>query len=131
MAIAACKHKGKAMAQQSASADIPQITVEELARAIADPARPVQAIDVREPEELEIARLDGFANLPLSQQASWAGEIHHRFDAETETLVMCHHGIRSAQMCQWLRQQGFRNVKNVIGGIDAYALAIDSSVPRY
>ncbi|MDW8452067.1 MAG: hypothetical protein RML39_01250 [Oscillatoriaceae cyanobacterium SKYGB_i_bin93] len=46
-------------------------------------------------------------------------------------MVLCHHGIRSAYMCKWLSQQGFTNVKNVVGGIDAYALAVDPKVPRY
>jgi rhodanese-related sulfurtransferase len=44
---------------------------------------------------------------------------------------MCHHGMRSAQMCQWLTQQGFTNVKNIVGGIDAYSVGVDSSIPRY
>jgi rhodanese-related sulfurtransferase len=44
---------------------------------------------------------------------------------------MCHHGIRSAQMCQWLMNQGFTNVKNVAGGIDAYSILVDHSIPQY
>ncbi len=48
-----------------------------------------------------------------------------------ETLVLCHHGIRSAQMCQWLVDQGFTNVKNIMGGIDAYSILVDPSVPQY
>jgi rhodanese-related sulfurtransferase len=43
---------------------------------------------------------------------------------------MCHHGVRSAQMCHWLSQQGFSQLYNLTGGIDAYAL-IDSNIPRY
>jgi rhodanese-related sulfurtransferase len=111
---------------------VPQITVEELARRLSDPSRSkLQLIDVRERQELEIASLQGFINLPLSEFAQWSEKIHSNFDPEVETLVICHHGIRSAQMCQWLTHQGFTKVKNIAGGIEAYSLAIDPSLPRY
>ena len=107
-----------------------QITVEELADRMAQP-EPLQLIDVREPEELAIVSLPRFVNLPLSQYAEWGEQIRSQFDPDLETVVLCHHGIRSAQMCQWLQQQGFTQVKNVTGGIEAYAVAIDSTLPRY
>ena len=107
-----------------------QISVEELADRMAQP-EPLQLIDVREPEELAIVSLPGFINLPLSQYADWSGQIHAQFDSEQETVVLCHHGFRSAQMCQWLQQQGFSQVKNITGGIEAYAVAVDASLPRY
>lgn len=91
----------------------------------------VQLIDVREPWELEKAAIAGFTNLPLSAFAEWESLIHQQFDADTETIVMCHHGMRSAQMCQWLQQQGFTQVKNLVGGIDAYAIRVDPTVPQY
>jgi rhodanese-related sulfurtransferase len=91
----------------------------------------VQLIDVREPWEVETAAIDGFVNLPLSEFATWESKIHQQLDREAETIVMCHHGIRSAQMCEWLRHHGFTNVKNLTGGIDAYSLRVDASVPRY
>lgn len=115
-------------------ADTPfeHISVEDLAIALETKSSDsVQLIDVREPQEVATAAISGFVNLPLSQYEHWASQIHDRFDPDKETLVMCHHGIRSAQMCYWLNQQGFSNVKNIIGGIDAYALAIDASIPRY
>ncbi|HEY9736519.1 MAG TPA: rhodanese-like domain-containing protein, partial [Trichocoleus sp.] len=90
-----------------------------------------QLIDVREPSELALAALDGFENLPLSEFADWSESIHSRFDSDKETIVMCHHGMRSAQMCYWLAQQGFTNLKNLAGGIDAYSVVVDRSVPRY
>jgi rhodanese-related sulfurtransferase len=52
-------------------------------------------------------------------------------DANQETWVLCHHGMRSAQMCQWLIEQGFAHVKNISGGIHAYAVQVDSQVPQY
>jgi rhodanese-related sulfurtransferase len=91
----------------------------------------LQLIDVREPWEVKTAAIAGFVNLPLSQFAHWEMKIHQWFDAEAETIVLCHHGIRSAQMCHWLMHQGFTQVKNLVGGIDAYAIEVDPSVPRY
>jgi rhodanese-related sulfurtransferase len=109
-----------------------QISVEELAQRLnSDVVDKLQLIDVREPEEVAIARIEGFEVLPLSQFADWADSIQTRFDPHGETLVMCHHGIRSAQMCEWLSRQGFTCVKNVAGGIDAYSVLVDPSIPRY
>lgn len=110
---------------------IDQISVQALATRIAEAGEGLQLIDVREPEELALARVEGFVNLPLSRFAEWSGSIHTQFDPHAETLVMCHHGMRSAQMCQWLLQQGFTQVKNVAGGIEAYSTAVDPSVPHY
>ncbi|MEO1404777.1 MAG: rhodanese-like domain-containing protein [Cyanobacteria bacterium J06635_1] len=91
----------------------------------------LQLIDVREPQEVAIAALPNFTHLPLSEYAEWADTVLTQLDPTVETIVMCHHGMRSAQMCQWLLNQGFQNVKNLIGGIDAYSVAIDPSIPRY
>jgi rhodanese-related sulfurtransferase len=110
-----------------------QINAQEFARRMADTeiANGLQLVDVREPEELAIASLNGFINLPLSQFAEWSGQIQAQLDPHAETIVMCHHGMRSAQMCYWLINHGFTHVKNLAGGIDAYADMIDSTVPRY
>jgi rhodanese-related sulfurtransferase len=113
------------------SQPIAQITVEELAQRLGENRAGVQLVDVREPEELELASLPAFQNFPLSQHTEWSVDIHSRLDASQETLVLCHHGMRSAQMCQWLISQGFTNVKNITGGIDAYSILVDPSVPRY
>ncbi|WP_416666494.1 rhodanese-like domain-containing protein [Egbenema bharatensis] len=110
---------------------IPQIQVEELAQRIAADGNALQLIDVREPEELAIAQLKPFVNLPLSQFAAWSDDIQTRFDPNVETIVLCHHGVRSTQMCHWLRQQGFTQVRNVTGGIDAYSARVDSTIPHY
>lgn len=110
---------------------ITQISVKELAVRLADRDEDLQLIDVREPEEVAIAQIEGFKVLPLSQYEAWSPQIKNRFNPDSETLVMCHHGIRSAQMCQWLLNQGFTNVKNIAGGIDAYSLLVDANLPRY
>ncbi|MEG3939058.1 MULTISPECIES: rhodanese-like domain-containing protein [unclassified Microcoleus] len=116
------------------SQNFAQITVEELGRYLAEKttdAEKFQLVDVREPHEIELAALPGFVVFPLSEFAEWSGEIDTRLDRDTETLVLCHHGVRSAQMCQWLTDRGFTNVKNIVGGIDAYSMVVDRTVPRY
>lgn len=112
-------------------AQIPEISVEALTQQLAIDAESIQLIDVREPHEIEIASVPNFVNLPLSQFAGWSASIKQAFDPHAETVVMCHLGMRSAQMCQWLIEQGFTNVRNLSGGIDAYSRRIDSSVPLY
>lgn len=118
------------MSAHSFHQTVDQISVEELAQRIAE-SNDLQLIDVREPEELEIVHLDQFMNFPLSQFAEWSGQIQTQLDPHAETVVMCHHGMRSAQMCQWLTNQGFTHVKNLVGGIEAYATVVDSSLARY
>ncbi|MGD1898610.1 MAG: rhodanese-like domain-containing protein [Phormidesmis sp.] len=110
---------------------LPETDVETLAQRMAAEPDTLQLIDVREPHEVEVASVPNFVNLPLSQFPAWSGNIHAQFDPEAETIVMCHLGMRSAQMCQWLLGQGFTNVKNLTGGIDAYSRKIDSTVPLY
>lgn len=107
------------------------ISVEELAQILAEENPDIQLIDVREEIEAEIAFIPQFKLLPLSKYEQWCNKIQEEFKPELETIVICHHGVRSANMCQWLMAQGFENVKNVTGGIDAYSLYIDNSIPRY
>lgn len=112
--------------------EIPSISVEDLGQRLLERGQEaLQLIDVREPAEAEIAAVPGFTLLPLSQHADWSTTIHQQFDANRETIVMCHHGMRSAQMCQWLIDQGFTQVHNLVGGIDAYAQRVDPQIPRY
>lgn len=109
----------------------PETDVKALSEQLQDNPKALQLIDVREPHEIEVASVPHFVNLPLSQFPTWSPSIHSQFDHEAETIVMCHLGMRSAQMCQWLIDQGFTNVKNLAGGIDAYSRQIDPSVPLY
>ena len=110
---------------------ISQINVEELAQRLTSGDPDIQLVDVREPQELAIASIEGFVNLPLSQFPEWGDQVPNLFNPQAETLVLCHHGIRSAQMCQWLIAQGFTNVQNISGGIDAYSVLVDHSIPQY
>ncbi|MEM7352749.1 MAG: rhodanese-like domain-containing protein [Acidobacteriota bacterium] len=103
-----------------------EIDVETL-KAWVDEGRSLQILDVREPHEYEICQIQGSQLLPIR-------EIPQRFDEldrEALTVVHCHHGPRSSQVVMYLRQQGFEQVTNLGGGIDAWSLRIDSSVPRY
>ena len=84
-------------------------------------------IDVREPEEYELAHVEGARLLPLSQFNEWASSL----DPEAEAVVMCHHSIRSAQVCSYLARQGFKKLSNLEGGIDRWSCEVDRSVPRY
>lgn len=87
----------------------------------------VTLIDVREPAEDQIARIEGARLLPLSRFNGWVGTL----DPEEETIVMCHHGVRSAHVCEILAQQGFKKVLNLAGGIDRWSNEVDPSIPVY
>ncbi|KAI0561965.1 Peptidylprolyl isomerase [Gracilaria domingensis] len=114
------------------------ITVDEYGRRFGkngtDDPSSVQLIDCREVGELELAQLPDFLNLPMGEYGTWAEDFESGelgLDKGKETIVMCHHGVRSANFCSFLSQQGFTNVRNLIGGIDAYSRKIDPSIPQY
>ncbi|GIL82881.1 hypothetical protein Vretimale_8384 [Volvox reticuliferus] len=111
---------------------VQQIAAEELAEVLTNPAlrEDVQLVDVREEWEWQTARIPGFQLLPLSDFSSWAPNIRSVLDPKKEVVVLCHHGVRSMQMAQFLVQEGFTNVKNVTGGIDSFS-RVDPSVPLY
>jgi rhodanese-related sulfurtransferase len=109
---------------------LPNLSPQELAIRLQSP-EPIQLIDVREPEEAAIVSLPNFQLFPLSEYPDWAPLLINQLDPHIETIVLCHHGIRSAQMCQWLIGQGFTQVKNLSGGIDAYACTVDPTLARY
>ncbi|CAM9695993.1 unnamed protein product, partial [Hapterophycus canaliculatus] len=94
-----------------------------------------QFVDVREEEELGKAKLEGFVNLPLSKFEEWGSKLTGEdglLDPEKDTVVMCHHGMRSNQMAQHLATKaGFKKVWNVEGGLHAYANQVDSTVGVY
>ncbi|XP_031495792.1 rhodanese-like/PpiC domain-containing protein 12, chloroplastic isoform X2 [Nymphaea colorata] len=110
-----------------------EITPEELYMKMQHPdfMEEAQLLDVREPEEVAVASLPGFKVLPLRQFGSWGPNISNEFDPEKDTYVLCHHGMRSFQVAQWLQTQGFKRVFNISGGIHAYAANADASIPIY
>ncbi|HEV3272287.1 MAG TPA: rhodanese-like domain-containing protein [Candidatus Methylacidiphilales bacterium] len=97
-------------------------------KALLDRGEKFRLIDVREPDEWAVARLPGAELIPLSQ-------FQHRAAAELspdETVVLyCHHGMRSGRAQGYLRAQGYADVLNLTGGIDAWALQVDPGMKRY
>ena len=83
-------------------------------------------LDVRERWEYDLARIEGSTLVPLSE----IEERFHELDPNAETVVICHHGSRSAHVTQALNRAGFHFVSNLEGGLDAYA-DVDESVGRY
>jgi adenylyltransferase/sulfurtransferase len=84
-------------------------------------------LDVREPWEFDLAKLNGSTLIPLATLPQSLSKLKR----ETEIVAICHHGMRSADATNFLLQQGFSNVKNLVGGIDAWSAQVDRSVPRY
>jgi adenylyltransferase/sulfurtransferase len=108
------------------AADVPAISVYELKRKL-DARETIQLIDVREPFEFEIARIDGAKLIPLGQLA----DRLHELKRNSHTVVHCHRGPRSAQAVEMLRRAGFARVYNLEGGIDAWADEIDPATQKY
>lgn len=84
-------------------------------------------LDVREPWEYSMAKIEGSVLIPLGTLPQSLDKL----DRNTEIVAHCHHGMRSADAMGFLLQQGFTNVKNLVGGIDAWSIQVDSTVPRY
>ena len=105
---------------------IPTITLRELKERLDKGDKPF-LLDVREPWEYALAKLDGSHLIPLGTVPQSLAKL----DRNTEIVAYCHHGMRSADAAGFLLQQGFRSVKNLIGGIDAWSVQVDPTVPRY
>ncbi|MEM9566738.1 MAG: rhodanese-like domain-containing protein [Cyanobacteria bacterium P01_E01_bin.34] len=113
---------------------LPSISVTEMQTLLeASADGEIQLIDVREPRELAIANLNhlGFQNYPLGSYEQWESNIVNELEPGLPTYVLCHHGIRSAQMTAWLLNQGFTDVTNISGGIDAWSNQVDATIPQY
>jgi len=104
-----------------------EVTVQEMKQALDNPALGIQVIDVREPDEQQIAAVKGVSLLPLSQLAARFGEL----DPNQAYYLHCKAGGRSMKALQFLREQGFKNLKSVKGGILAWSGEIDPKVPKY
>ncbi|MDE2291930.1 MAG: molybdopterin-synthase adenylyltransferase MoeB [Elusimicrobia bacterium] len=120
-----CNAPRGAEAKPMFGAGVPEVTVEQLKAKMEKGG--VVVVDVREPHELEICRLQGTKHIPL-------GEVPQRYtelDPNAEILVHCRSGARSAKAVKFLRDQGYKNVSNVAGGILAWAERIDPSLQTY
>ena len=106
-----------------------EISPAEVKRRI-DAGEKLHLIDVREPNEFAIARIEGSELIPMRQVPGELQKLEGRAD-EAPLIVFCHHGVRSLNVVNWLRQQGLDACQSMAGGIDAWSLSIDPSVPRY
>jgi adenylyltransferase/sulfurtransferase len=84
-------------------------------------------LDVREQWEYDLAKLAGSILIPLGTLPQSMAKL----DRKAEIIAICHHGMRSADATNFLLQQGFTSVKNLVGGIDAWSVQVDGTVPRY
>jgi adenylyltransferase/sulfurtransferase len=103
-----------------------EIGVKELKRRL-DRGEAIALLDVREPHEFAIARIDGATLIPLRSLPSRLGEL----DRAREIVVLCHHGQRSMRALEFLRGSGFGKISSLRGGIDAWSREVDARVPRY
>ena len=107
-----------------------QLRVTELATLAESGARP-QLLDVREPWEVALGRIelpDATAlSIPMMQIPMRLAEI----DRTQPVVCICHHGVRSAQVVDFLQRRGWADAYNLSGGIDAWSTLVDPAVPRY
>jgi len=88
---------------------------------------PLVLLDVRQDWETRLCRLEHALHIPIEEIELRSGEL----DPTAETVVYCHQGVRSAAVAEYLRQRGFKNVKNLRGGLDFWARTVDPSMRRY
>jgi len=104
---------------------IRQLSAPEL-KALLESGTPFELVDVRSDEERAVARIEGAR---LLDQAYHDALL--RLDRNTLIVFQCHHGVRSQQAAEYFRREGFRNLCNLRGGIDAWSVLVDASVPQY
>jgi sulfur-carrier protein adenylyltransferase/sulfurtransferase len=104
-----------------------EVTVQDMKKALDDPKLGIKVIDVREPDEQQIARIAGVPLFPLSNLPQRFTEL----DPNTQIYIHCKSGVRSMKALTFLRDQGFKYVKSVKGGIGAWSDEIDHSVAKY
>ncbi|HKD92179.1 MAG TPA: rhodanese-like domain-containing protein [Terriglobales bacterium] len=103
-----------------------EITPEEV-NALRNSGEDFVLLDVREPHEIATARIAGSVNIPMGDITARLQEL----DPEQHIVVVCHRGIRSANVAAWLQRQGFERVQSMRGGIDRWSREVDTSVPTY
>jgi adenylyltransferase/sulfurtransferase len=92
-----------------------------------DRGEKVHLVDVREPWEYDLCRIEGAKHVPLG---SLAASLQTLPDVD-EVICYCHHGMRSLDAATWLRFQGIERAKSLAGGIERWSLDVDPNVPRY
>jgi rhodanese-related sulfurtransferase len=89
--------------------------------------QPPLLVDVREPWEYQICRIENSKLIPMSQIMRALNELN----PDAELVLICHHGVRSQRVGAYLKQVGFRNLINLDGGINAWAREVDPRMPTY
>ncbi len=97
------------------------------AQAILQSAEPACLLDVREPAEVQYCRISGSLHIPMMQLPMRMRNLPR----DEPILVLCHHGYRSLRAAEFLRSYGWVNAQSIRGGINAWSIEIDPSVPRY
>ncbi|NKF21457.1 rhodanese-like domain-containing protein [Solimonas marina] len=87
----------------------------------------ITVVDVREADEVAYAPLDGAVHIALQTLPQRLSEL----DRHAPLAMLCHHGMRSEMAARFLEQNGYTDVANIVGGIDAWSAVIDPGVPRY
>jgi len=103
-----------------------EVTADELKGEL-NAGKPIVIVDVREPHEYEIARIDGAVLIPLGELPARL----HELDDHADIVTHCHHGARSLKALEILKAAGFAKVRSLRGGIDAWAVNVDREMPRY
>jgi len=103
------------------------LSVRALQERLAQPGDPPVILDVREGWEVQIGALPGSLHIPMGQ----VPDRHAELDPSRETVVVCHHGVRSRRVISFLESRGFSNLFNLTGGVDAWAREIDPGMPTY
>ncbi len=112
----------------SAPGGVQSLSAPELAAWLADASRePPLLLDVREPWEVALCRIDGSRSVPRGQVPARADEL----DVDRPVVCICHHGGRSLQVAAWLAARGAGDVRNLTGGVAAWAQQVDPSFPTY
>ena len=103
-----------------------ELTPVELKQRLAE-REPLVLLDVRQDWETRLCRLDNALHIPIEEIELRTDEL----DPAAEIIVYCHQGVRSAAVAEYLRGLGFANVRNLAGGLDAWAGTVDPSMRRY
>jgi rhodanese-related sulfurtransferase len=112
------------------SSELPfEITVRDVHARLAAGEK-IALIDVREPHEFQLARIEGAELIPMRAVPAELSRLDAQAD-ETPLIVFCHHGVRSLNVVNWLRGQGVEVCQSMAGGIDRWSIEIDPAVPRY
>jgi rhodanese-related sulfurtransferase len=110
--------------------EIPYEVAPQTVRQRIEAGEKVAFIDVREPGEFQQARIEGAELIPMRTVPAQLQHLEALSD-DANLVVYCHHGVRSLQVVNWLREQGITSCQSMIGGIDRWSREVDPNVPRY